>query len=294
MFGVQPNVPLMHQVVTAQLAGRRAGTQSTKTRAEVRGGGTKPFKQKGTGNARQGSTRAPHYQRWWRRPRPEAAQVRPEDPEEDDQARAALGPVATAPPRARSSSSTRGASTRRRPRTPSQLLSALGIDGKALVVVDVDDTNTIKSFLNLPEVQLIEAGELNAYDVLCNDYIVFTKATLPGGGEVAEAGQEGRRKQAAPRSRRRRRRPQPRRRRRDCVRSDAVPAGATRRRGRRAAEGFKIKGNADSGCTTCRVGVLRPHGRRDLVRPPKTPRPPASSSAEPRRQRDRRDRGDES
>src|SRR5215218_8658341 len=61
MFGIQPNVPVMHQVVTAQLAARRSGTQSTKTRAEVRGGGKKPFKQKGTGNARQGSIRAPHY-----------------------------------------------------------------------------------------------------------------------------------------------------------------------------------------------------------------------------------------
>src|SRR3954452_22359442 len=61
IFGVQPNVPLMHQVVTAQLAARRSGTQSTKPRAEFRGGGRKPFKQKGTGNARQGSIRAPHY-----------------------------------------------------------------------------------------------------------------------------------------------------------------------------------------------------------------------------------------
>ena len=61
MFGIQPNVPVMHQVVTAQLAKRRAGTQSTKTRAEVRGGGSKPYRQKGTGNARQGSTRAPHW-----------------------------------------------------------------------------------------------------------------------------------------------------------------------------------------------------------------------------------------
>src|SRR4051794_7538914 len=61
VFGVQPNVPLMHQVVTAQLAARRSGTQSTLTRAETRGGGKKPFKQKGTGNARQGSIRAPHY-----------------------------------------------------------------------------------------------------------------------------------------------------------------------------------------------------------------------------------------
>jgi large subunit ribosomal protein L4 len=57
MFAVQPNVPVMHQVVTAQLAARRSGTQSTKTRAEVRGGGRKPYAQKGTGNARQGSRR---------------------------------------------------------------------------------------------------------------------------------------------------------------------------------------------------------------------------------------------
>src|SRR5215468_363427 len=61
LFGIDPNVAVMHQVVTAQLAKRRAGTQSTKTRAEVRGGGKKPYRQKGTGNARQGSTRAPHY-----------------------------------------------------------------------------------------------------------------------------------------------------------------------------------------------------------------------------------------
>ncbi|MFM7044835.1 MAG: 50S ribosomal protein L4, partial [Ilumatobacteraceae bacterium] len=61
LFGIQPNVPVMHQVVTAQLAARRAGTQSTKTRSEVSGGGKKPFKQRGTGNARQGSIRAPHF-----------------------------------------------------------------------------------------------------------------------------------------------------------------------------------------------------------------------------------------
>src|ERR1700692_4665550 len=60
-FAIQPNVPVLHQVVTAQLAAARAGTQSTKTRAEVSGGGKKPFKQKGTGRARQGSERAPHF-----------------------------------------------------------------------------------------------------------------------------------------------------------------------------------------------------------------------------------------
>ena len=61
VFGIEPNVAVMHQVVTAQLAARRAGTQSTKTRAEVRGGGAKPWRQKGTGRARQGTIRAPHF-----------------------------------------------------------------------------------------------------------------------------------------------------------------------------------------------------------------------------------------
>ena len=61
VFGIQPNVPVLHQVVTAQLAARRAGTQSTKTRAEVRGGGAKPWRPKGTGKARQGSFRSPQW-----------------------------------------------------------------------------------------------------------------------------------------------------------------------------------------------------------------------------------------
>src|SRR5207245_10180455 len=61
VFAIEPNVPVLHQVVTAQLAARRAGTQSTRTRAEVAGGGAKPWRQKGTGRARQGSIRAPHW-----------------------------------------------------------------------------------------------------------------------------------------------------------------------------------------------------------------------------------------
>ena len=73
IFDVQVNVPLIHQVVVAQLAAARQGTHSTKTRGEVRGGGRKPYRQKGTGRARQGSTRAPQFRRWWRRPRPAAA-----------------------------------------------------------------------------------------------------------------------------------------------------------------------------------------------------------------------------
>ena len=141
MFGIQPNVPVLHQVVTAQLAARRAGTQSTKTRAEVRGGGAKPYQQKGTGNARQGSIRAPALSRWWRRPRPEAAQVRPEDPEEDDPLalrsalsdRASEGKVVVVDAWGFDAPSTKDAE---------KALGALGIDGRALVVVDRDDAST--------------------------------------------------------------------------------------------------------------------------------------------------------
>jgi len=179
VFGIQPNVPVMHQVVTAQLAARRAGTQSTKTRAEVSGGGKKPFKQKGTGNARQGSTRAPHF----------------------SGGGVALGPkprkyTQTTPKKMinlalRSALSDRFAEGKvvvvddwgfAAPRTKDAkaVLTSLGVEGRALVVVDRNDVNTIKSFLNLREVQLIERAELNAYDVLCNEYIVFSKSTLPG------------------------------------------------------------------------------------------------------------------
>ena len=175
---MQPNVPLMHQVVTAQLAARRSGTQSTKTRAEVRGGGKKPFKQKGTGNARQGSIRAPHYSGGGVALGPKPRKYDQKTPKK--MIKAAL----------RSALSDRAAEGKilvidswgfDAPKTKAAVaaLSALGIDGRALVVVDATDTNTIKSFLNLPEVQLIERAELNAYDVLCNDVIVFTKATLP-------------------------------------------------------------------------------------------------------------------
>ncbi len=177
-FGVQPNVPVMHQVVTAQLAARRAGTQSTKTRAEVSGGGKKPFKQKGTGNARQGSIRAPHYSGGGVALGPKPRSYDQKTPKK--MVRLALT----------SALSDRAADGKvvvvddwgfAAPRTKDAVaaLSTLGLDGKVLLVVDIDDHNTIKSFLNLQQVQLIERAELNAYDVLCNDYVVFSKATLP-------------------------------------------------------------------------------------------------------------------
>jgi large subunit ribosomal protein L4 len=182
-FGRQPNVPVMHQVVTAQLAHRRSGTQSTKTRAEVSGGGKKPFKQKGTGNARQGSIRAPHFSGGGVAHGPKPRKYGQKTPKKM---------VKIALQSALSDRANEGKivvvdswnfST---PKTSEGIaaLAALGISGRVLVVVRRDEINTIRSFRNIPHVQLIEVGELNAYDILCNDMIVFTKATLPDSNAV--------------------------------------------------------------------------------------------------------------
>ena len=92
-FGIQPNVPVMHQVVTAQLANRRAGTQSTKTRSEVRGGGAKPYRQKGTGRARQGSTNSPQYSGGGIALGPKPRSYRQRTPKKMIKLALALGPV---------------------------------------------------------------------------------------------------------------------------------------------------------------------------------------------------------
>ncbi len=185
VFGIQPNVPVMHQVVTAQLAARRAGTQSTKTRSEVRGGGAKPYRQKGTGNARQGSTNAPHYVGGGIAFAPKPRSYAQRTPKK--MIRLAL----------RSALSDRASEGRvvvvegwsfTSPRTKDakSALAALAIEGRALVVVESLHTPAALSFRNLPEVQLIKATELNAYDVLCNDWIVFEQSLLPGeSGDVS-------------------------------------------------------------------------------------------------------------
>ena len=178
-FGIQPNVAVMHQVVTAQLAARRSGTQSTRTRAESRGGGAKPWAQKGTGRARHGSIRSPQ----WRGggvalgPKPRSyAQKTPRK-----MIRLAL----------RSALSDRAAEGRvvvvdawnfDVPKTKDAVaaLAAVGVQGRALVVAERSDENTWKSFANLAEVHVLSPGELNAYDVLVSDYGVFTRGTLPG------------------------------------------------------------------------------------------------------------------
>ena len=185
VFGVEPNVPVMHQVVTAQLAARRAGTQSTKTRSEVRGGGAKPYRQKGTGNARQGSIRAPHYTGG-------GIALGPKPRKYDQKTPKKMVKLAT-----RSALSDRANEGKvvvvdswdfETPKTKSakQALDALDIAGNVLVVIAHDDRNAMLSFRNLPNVQVIDSGELNAYDVLCSDWVVFTKASLPS-SEAAPA-----------------------------------------------------------------------------------------------------------
>ena len=179
LFGIQPNVPVMHQVVTAQLAHRRAGTQSTKTRAEVSGGGKKPFKQKGTGNARQGSTRAPHFSGGGVALGPKPRKYSQKTPKKMIKLalrsalsdRANEGKIMVIEGWGFDAPSTKSASL---------ALQALGITGSVLVVHGRDDINAIKSFRNLASVQLLEVSELNAYDILCNEVIVFTKGNLPG------------------------------------------------------------------------------------------------------------------
>jgi large subunit ribosomal protein L4 len=189
IFGIQPNIPVMHQVVTAQLAAARAGTQSTKTRAEVRGGGKKPYRQKGTGRARQGSTRAPQWTGGGVALGPKPRSYKQRTPRKMIQLalrsalsdRASEGKVAVVEEWPWTAPKTADART---------AIKALGLDEtKALLVLDVEmDEAAYRSFRNLPDVQLILAGELNAYDVLCNDWVVFTRATLPGTtGETAAA-----------------------------------------------------------------------------------------------------------
>jgi large subunit ribosomal protein L4 len=187
VFGIEPNVAVMHQVVTAQLAARRAGSHNTKTRAEVRGGGAKPWKQKGTGRARQGSIRSPQWTGGGVAFGPKPRDYSQRTPKK--MIRLAL----------RSALSDRAAEGKvividewqfDAPRTRDAVaaLDALGIDGRALIVLGPDDVNAAKSFRNLPEAQILEVTELNAYDVLANDYVVFTKATVPGPDKSAAEG----------------------------------------------------------------------------------------------------------
>jgi len=178
VFGVQVNVPVMHRVVRAQLAAARAGTHSTKTRSEVRGGGAKPWRQKGTGRARQGSRRAPQ----WTGggvvfgPTPRDHSLRVNKKEKVLALRSALTDR-----RAGGNLVVVDGLDFDTPKTARavELLDTLGLaDRKLLFVVDGLEEAAIKSFRNLPAVHLITFDQLNTYDVLASDVVVFTRDSL--------------------------------------------------------------------------------------------------------------------
>jgi large subunit ribosomal protein L4 len=189
VFGIVPNPSVLHQTVVAQLAARRAGTQSAKTRSEVSGGGKKPFKQKGTGSARQGSTRSPSWsgggvahapkpRKYTQKVNKKVVRLALRSALSD---RFATGNVLVVNEWAFEAPSTKGAQA---------ALTALGVDGKVLVVLGHGDDIAWKSFRNLTNVQSIDAAELNAYDVLCNKWILFTERTLPSGDHQPALGAE--------------------------------------------------------------------------------------------------------
>jgi large subunit ribosomal protein L4 len=177
VFDVQVNVPLIHQVVVAQLAAARQGTHDTKTRGEVSGGGKKPYRQKGTGRARQGSTRAPQFAG--------GGVVHGPKPRKYDQRT----------PKKMKAAALRGAlSDRARhgrvhvtaalvDELPSTKVAVQRLHGIAdsrhlLVVAQRSDLVTWKSLRNVAEVHLIDPGQLNTYDVLVSDDVVFTEDAL--------------------------------------------------------------------------------------------------------------------
>jgi large subunit ribosomal protein L4 len=157
IFGIEPNLAVLHQVVTAQLAARRRGSASTKTRAEVRGGGRKPWRQKGLGRARQGSIRAPHWVGGGvaHGPKPRDYTQRTPKKMKKLALRSALS--------ARASEG--GSAGGRRPRlgssqdqAGSRPPRAMGASGKTLLVISSIDSTAGRSFRNLPEVRLTEPG----------------------------------------------------------------------------------------------------------------------------------------
>jgi large subunit ribosomal protein L4 len=176
VFGAQVNVPVMHQVVTAQLATARAGTHSTKRRGEVRGGGKKPWRQKGTGRARQGSIRAPHWVGGGvvMGPKPRDHTLKVPKKMKNLALRSALTD------RARSGRVAVVEELRfEAPKTKDavKLLAGIGASS-ALVVLGTADEIVARSFRNLPDVHVITADQLNTYDVIASEWIVFTSEAL--------------------------------------------------------------------------------------------------------------------
>jgi large subunit ribosomal protein L4 len=178
IFDVEANIALIHQVVVAQLAAARQGTSSTKTRGEVRGGGKKPYRQKGTGRARQGSTRAPQFAGGGvvHGPKPRTYEQRTPKKMKAAALRGALSDRARNDRVYVVSSLVSGEvpSTKNAAATLAKVSSA----GHVLVVAERTDELTWLSLRNLNAVHILEPGQLNTYDVLISDDVVFTEGAL--------------------------------------------------------------------------------------------------------------------
>ncbi|MFD3660216.1 50S ribosomal protein L4 [Streptomyces sp. NPDC058659] len=177
IFGAKVSVPLIHQVVVAQLAAARQGTHKTKTRGEVRGGGRKPYRQKGTGRARQGSTRAPQFAgggvvhgpqpRDYSQRTPKKMKVAALRGALSDRANHSRIHVVTGV--VEGDISTKAAKT---------LFGKISERKNLLLVVERSDEAAWLSARNLPQVHILEPGQLNTYDVIVSDDVVFTQAAL--------------------------------------------------------------------------------------------------------------------
>jgi len=178
IFDVQANIPLMHQVVVAQLAAARQGTHKTKTRGEVAGGGRKPYKQKGTGRARQGSIRAPQFTgggvvhgpvpRDYAQRTPKKMKVAALRGALSDRARDGAIHVVESFVDGETPSTKAAIAT----------LAKVTEVRRVLVVLGSEDELNWLSLRNEPRVHLLEVGQLNTYDVLVSDAVVFTKEAL--------------------------------------------------------------------------------------------------------------------
>ena len=178
VFGLEPNRAVLHQVITAQLAGVRAGTQSTRTRAEVRGGGAKPFRQKGTGRARQGSSRSPSMSGGGVALGPKPRSYAQRTPKKMVRLallsalsdRAEVGRITVIDDWKIGAPRTKDAAT---------IVRRCRLDGIVLVVVGYEEIDVALSFRNLPHVQTTTLAELSAHDVIRADWLVFSERSLP-------------------------------------------------------------------------------------------------------------------
>ena len=190
IFGIEPNKDVMHQVVTAQLAAKRSGTHSTKTRAEVRGGGRKPLRQKGLGRARHGSTRSPQWVGGGVVHGPKPRDYSQRTPKK--MKRLAL----------RSALSDRAASGHIKvvesfedwsePKTKNavSLLASMEVTGKVLLIAEDSESTAIKSFRNLDHVIASNLGQANTYDVLWAETVIMSSGTLALGQSAPRGTEE--------------------------------------------------------------------------------------------------------